>query len=105
MTTCVAIYDWENTYIWAEGRTTKGDSIVQENSNKLLQYQDYVIVCSGRMIISQLIGLWHQAVSIQLEEQIFTLRDAIMALIKDHKCDFALKDADIIIATRFGLYH
>lgn len=105
MTTCIALYDWENTYIWSDGLITNSTRIVKEDSVKFLQYSDYTIGCSGSVIVSQIIRLWHQEIPIQSEEQVFSLKEILINLMKENKCNSILKDADLIIATKFGIYH
>lgn len=105
MTTCIALHDGENTYIWSDGLTTNGTRVVEEGSVKILQYKDYVIGWSGSMIISQVIKLWHQEIRVSSEEQVFSLKEILINLMKEHNCRTILNDSDLIIATRFGIYH
>ncbi len=105
MTTCIALHDWENTYIWSDGLTTNSTRRVKENSVKFLQYSDYTIGWSGSVIVSQIIQLWHQEIWVKSEEQVFSLKEILIHLMKEHKCNSSLKDTDLIIATKFGIYH
>lgn len=104
MTTIVAMHTVGGGYIASDGRITGKNIVEENNTHKLLKYDDYIIGMSWLSALSQCVELYHAPISLSSEAEVYVLYNKIITILNEYGYSKKLKDFHMILLTWYGVY-